>query len=102
MLIRPEVSNFPDEVVYESGLELYMEQFQLSPDSPLVGQTLEQCRWRARFGVTVLACKLADGGINSSPSADTQLTADLRMIVLGTREQLQSLPELARGKLEAF
>ena len=67
-----------------------------------VGQTLEQCRWRARFGVTVLACKLADGGIDASPTADTELTAGLRMIVLGTREQLQSLPELAQGKLEAF
>lgn len=102
MLIRPEVSNFLDEVVYESGLELYMEQFKLSPDSPLVGQTLEQCRWRARFGVTVLACKLADGGIDASPSADTRLTAGLRMFVLGTREQLRNLPEMAQGKLEAF
>ena len=67
-----------------------------------MGQTLEECRWRARFGVTVLACKLADGSINASPSADTPLTAGLRMIVLGTREQLRNLPELAQGKLEAF
>ncbi len=102
MLIRPEVANFLDEVAHGGGLELYMEQFQLSTDSPLVGQTLEQCRWRARFGVTVLACKLADGAINASPSADTQLTAGLKMIVLGTREQLRNLPELALGKLEAF
>lgn len=102
MLIRPEVANFLDEVAYGGGLELYMERFQLAPDSPLVGQTLEQCRWRARFGVTVLACKLADGGINASPTADTNLTAGLRMIVLGTRERLRSLPGLARGKLEAF
>ena len=102
MLIRPEVANFLDEVAYGGGLELFMEQFQLAPDSPLVGQTLEQCRWRARFGVTVLACKLADGGINASPTADTPLTAGLRMIVLGTREQLRNLPELAQGKLKAF
>ena len=102
MLIRPEVANFLDEVAHGGGLELYMEQFQLAPDSPLVGQTLEQCRWRARFGVTVLACKQVDGGINTSPSADTQLTAGLRMFVLGTREQLRSLPELAQGKLETL
>ena len=101
MLIRPEVSKFLDEVAYGSGLELHMEQFQLSPDSPLVGQTLEQCRWRARFGVTVLACKLADGRINTSPQADTVLTAGMEMIVLGTREQLQNLTELTQESLEA-
>lgn len=102
MLIRPEVANFLDEVAHGGEFELFMEQFQLSPDSPLVGQTLEQCRWRARFGVTVLACRPAHERINPSPNADTELTAGLKMIVLGTREQLRSLPELAQGKLETL
>jgi voltage-gated potassium channel len=101
MLIRPEVANFLDEVAHSSGLELFLEQFRLSPTSPLVGQTLEQSRWRARFGVTVLACKLADGRINTSPQADTVLTAAMKMIVLGTREQLRGLTELPQGSLEA-
>ncbi len=99
MLIRPEVANFLDEVAYSGGIELFLEQFRLSPSSPLVGQTLEQSRWRARFGVTVLACKSTDGRTNTSPQANTLLTADMKMIVLGTREQLRDLTKLAQGSL---
>ena len=98
---RGRVPNFLDEVAHGGGFELFVEQFQLS-GPPLVGQTLEQCRWRARFGVTVLACRPAHERINPSPNADTELTAGLKMIVLGTREQLRSLPELAQGKLETL
>ncbi|MEW5977834.1 MAG: NAD-binding protein [Acidobacteriota bacterium] len=97
VLLRPEVDDFLDEVSHSSGMELLLEQIHLAPTSPLVGQTLAQAQLGSRLGVTVLACKLPEQQLNTRPSADTVLKANAKIIVLGTRDQLQAVMHLARG-----
>lgn len=97
LLVRPDVADFLDEVMHASQLELLVDQIQLAPDSPLVGQTLGEAHLRSRFGITVLAYRQHDTTINTSPSADTVLRAHAKLIVLGNRYQLQALAALASG-----
>ena len=96
MLVRPHVADFLDEVSHTSGLELLLEQVQVSPNSPLAGQTLAEVQTRHQLDLTLLACKHADGHWNTRPHGSTVVQPGSQLIALGTLEQLQKLIELAR------
>lgn len=95
MLMRPNVADFLDEISHAGGLELLLEQVQIAPGSPLVGQTLQEAEIGSRLGVTVLACRSQDGVFHTPPGPGTVLKAHTSMIALGTREQLRALMQLA-------
>jgi voltage-gated potassium channel len=95
LLVRPDVADFLDEVMHASDLELLVDQITLSPESELIGKTLSEAGLRSKFGVTVLACHMPGKYLDTSPSADTMLRGEARLIVLGTREQLQQLSQVA-------
>ena len=97
MLVRPEVADFLDEVSHTSGMELLLEQIHLMPASPLVGKTLAEAQLPGKLGITVVACKLPNGQLNIRIGPDTVLQENVRLIALGTPEQLQALIRLAQG-----
>lgn len=98
MLVRPDVADFLDEVAHASDLEFLLDQIYIAPGSPLVGQTLAQMQMRHQLGVTVLACRVPGGPMDTRPGAGTTLRAHAQMVVLGTREQLQALTRLAEER----
>lgn len=95
MLVRPDVADFLDEVSHASGLELLLEQVPLAAASPLIGRTLGDLQASHRLDVTVLACKMADGRLNTRPAPETVLEAGCQIIALGTLGDLQRLKDLA-------
>ena len=105
MLMRPEVADFIDVVSSAGGLELFVEQVEIAPTSVLVGQTLIEAELASTLGVSVLACHMPDGQLIMRPDSATVLEAGAKLVVLGTREQLQGLMrlsghDLAMGDLE--
>ena len=96
MLVRPDVGDFLDEVSHTGGMELLLEQVQVSAKSPLVGQRLADSQVRHQFDITLLACKGADGQWNTRPRSDTLFQAGSQVIALGTLDHLQKLIEVAR------
>lgn len=96
-MIRPSVADFLDEVMHADTLELLLEQVDLPDESPLMGKTLAETDLRKRTGVTVLACALPGRLLTSRPDPATTLQPGARLIVLGTREQLETLASVARG-----
>jgi len=97
MMVRPHVADFLDEVTHAGEQELLVEQVWLTRSSPLVGQTLGQADLRNRLDITILACRSADGQVNTHPGSDVILDADSHLVVIGTREQVQALARLAEG-----
>lgn len=98
MMVRPHVADFLDEVTHAGEQELLVEQVWLAQSSPLVGQTLGQADLRNLFNITILACRSADGQVNTHPGAEMTLCADSHLVVLGTRDQIQALARLAEGR----
>jgi voltage-gated potassium channel len=96
MLVRPDVADFLDEVSRAGGLELLLEQVEITPNSPLANQTMGQAQLGSQLGVTILACKLPDGQYDTRLNVDTVLQPNSQLIALGTREQLQALIKLAQ------
>lgn len=98
MMVRPHVADFLDEVTHAGDQELLVEQVWLAQTSPLVGQTLGQADLRNRLDITILACRAADGQVNTHPGSEMILCADSHLVALGTREQIQALARLAEGR----
>jgi len=93
IVVRPHVTDFLDVVTLDGGIELWLEELVIQPDSVLVGRTVGQSNIRRATGVTLVAL-LRSGGGTVTPDADTTLEAGDELIVLGTREQLSKLEEL--------
>lgn len=90
MLMRPEVADYLDVISHASDLELLVEQVTIAAKSELVNKSLAEVEFGPRWGITVLAC-VSGGRMNLRPTAATLIEPGMRLIVLGTREQLPEL-----------
>jgi di/tricarboxylate transporter len=70
--------------------EIGMAELELSPQSSLPGQTLEQSDFRRRFGVIVLAIRRG-GGVVRTNLEKLPLQREDVLLIQGTREQLDAL-----------
>jgi len=95
MLVRPSVVEFLDEVVHAGGLELFLEEVRINPNSTLAGKTIAEAQVRSQLGITILACRNQEGRFDTRVGPETTLQPDGLLIVLGTREQLQEMMNLA-------
>ena len=95
MISRPGVTDFLDVVLHSEETELLMEEVDIQETSPLANKTLSDIQLRSSIGVTVLAVDLPDQKVITHPEASTPLPAGSRLIVMGTRQQLDKLSEIA-------
>jgi voltage-gated potassium channel len=100
LLSRPHVTDFLDVVTLDSGLELWLEDLHIDAGSVLVGQTVIESDLRRKTGTILVALLRGDDRKTFIPDENTRLQADDELIVLGTREQLLRLEELADQKKE--
>lgn len=91
-LMRPNLTEFIEELTIGAGLELWLEEMMVEKGSKLIGQTVSQLDLRRRTGVTLLAILRSQGIITSD--ANAHLQADDHLILIGTREQLNNLESL--------
>ena len=81
-----------DQLAVEQLLsaELDLAELELSPQSSLPGQTLEQIDFRRRFGVAVLAIRRG-GGVVRTNLEKMPLQRDDVLLIQGPRDQLDAL-----------
>jgi len=92
ILTRPGVVDFMDFA--SEGLDLEAEQYHLSAQNKLVGQTLRQANLPSQAGVLVVALKRRDNQTIFNPGPDTVLQADDVMIITGRSGSLARLAKL--------
>ena len=95
VLTRPRVTEFLGSVTLDSGLELWLEEMVIEAGSELAGQTVGESDVRQKTGASVVGLVRKASGDMISPDKSTMMQADDILIVLGTREQLASLADLA-------
>ena len=95
VLTRPRVTEFLGSVTLDSGLELWLEEMVIAGHSQLAGQTVGECDIRQRTGASLVGLFRRASGDMISPDKSTLLAVDDVLIVLGTRQQLASLAEMA-------
>lgn len=92
VLTRPGIVDFIDFAA--QGLELEAEQFRISDESKLVGQSLMQANLPRQVGVLIVALQRKDGQTIFNPEHDTILQADDNLIVTGRIGSMAKLEQL--------
>jgi len=98
LLVRPHVVGFLDTALHSQDLELWLEEIVVSPESPLVGQSLAEANIRAHTGANVLAIIRGPQHRVVDWSPELQLEPNDILIVLGKPAQLEALAELAGSR----
>lgn len=90
-LTQPRVTELLDLALEQSNHALTISECPIPETSELVGQTLVESGFRARFGAVILAIIREDREILHNPAADTQIQKNDILVVLGTPDQLEAL-----------
>ncbi|MDR1221639.1 MAG: cation:proton antiporter [Tannerella sp.] len=70
--------------------EIHIEEFEISPDSPIIGKTLSELRFKQKTGVSVITILRGSRKINI-PGAGEYIYPHDRIVVSGCDEELQKL-----------
>src|SRR5262245_9147381 len=93
LILKPTVVDFFETALRPGRDALNIEDIEVTPDSPTIGQTLDALNVRRVTGATILAI-LRGGSPVASPPGDFALAKADQLLALGTREQLSRLEQL--------
>ncbi len=99
IMVRPHVTDFFDVVTLDGGIELWVEELTIAPESALVGKKVGEVDIRRKTGVTIIAVVHHGNNAAQMPTSETELNVDDELIVLGTREQLIEMEKLTGQKM---
>lgn len=94
MVLKPIVSDFLDTVMHGEDMELQLSELKVGPSSPLSDKTVKEADIRQNSGAMVLSIYRQNGVFDSDLHADTRIGEGDKLIVIGTREQLDKLEAL--------
>ncbi len=96
-VLRPSVIDFIELATTTTELGLQMEEVLLDDASCLAGRSLAESPIRSQLDIIVVAIHRRDGHMAFNPAARTAPEGGDRLIVIGEREQLDKLEQLAKG-----
>jgi voltage-gated potassium channel len=92
-LIRPDVVDFLEAVMYDESLQLFLEELTVGRGCSLDHRTVGEARIRETTGANILGLKRGQDVIVSPGSATLLQPGDV-LVALGTRQQLQALSRI--------
>jgi voltage-gated potassium channel len=98
LMISPHVQFFVDNIIDAKNMSINMEEVIVNKDSVLVGKTLREADISNKIGLIILAIRREDEEIIFNPKANEVLSLDDRMIVVGSKEQIEQISEIALDK----
>jgi voltage-gated potassium channel len=93
-VVRPNVAEFVDVVMHERSLEFRMQEFEVTPDSPIAGITLREANLRKETGVLILAMRRSDGTFTTNPDPGMVIEPNQVLIAVGTDDDIARLDVL--------
>lgn len=92
VVLRPAVVDFVE--MAHRGVELELDQLELTSDSTLVGKTLEELALPKRIGAHVVAVRRADGEAVYHPTPSLRLAAGDTVILIGKKGAAEAVHRL--------
>ena len=97
-MVRPQVTDFMDYLLHESGEDLAMDEVPIGPGSRLAGQRLADSGIRTRTNVLVVGVRDGAGdAFTYNPGPDFVLAAGSTLIVIGRRVSVADLREMGQA-----
>ena len=96
-LLKPHVHQFINFATQGTGLNVNIEQVQVSARSSFADRTLADIHIQHDLDVIVLAIRKAAGEMSFNPPPDMKIRAGDHLIVMGEADGLQKLEQLLAG-----
>jgi voltage-gated potassium channel len=96
MALQPELAQIFDVVVHGAPVEFRVEELDIDPESSVAGKTIRDSGVRQDTGALILALEGGDETIVVNPGPDLRLMPGDRLVVVGTKEQVDRAAELLR------
>jgi voltage-gated potassium channel len=97
-LVRPNVTEFLDQMLRITGKHLRFEEVEVPQGSTYAGRTLREVPIREQTSLLVVAMRLQDGSYVYNPSSDQALDVGKRLIVIGDLKGVKKLRHLLAGE----
>src|SRR5579863_9562816 len=96
-LLKPHVHQFINFATQGTGLNVNIEQVQVSTRSSFADRTLAEIHVERDLDVIVLAVRKAAGEMLFNPPPEVKIAAGDHLIVMGATDRLQKLEQLLAG-----
>lgn len=96
MALQPELAQIFDIVVNGSPVEFRVEELDIDADCGLAGKTIGESNLRQESGALILAVEGGPETIVVNPGPDLRLAAGDRLVVVGTKEQVDRAANLLK------
>lgn len=96
MALQPELAQIFDIVVNGSPVEFRVEELDVDADCGLAGKTIGESNLRQESGALILAVEGGPEAIVVNPGPDLRLAAGDRLVVVGTKEQVDRAANLLK------
>lgn len=97
MAIQPELAQVFDVVVSGTALEFRVEELDIDPDCEMAGKTIGESGIRQDTGALILAIEGSSNHVLVNPGPDVRLNPGERLVVVGTKEQVDKAAGLLRA-----
>jgi voltage-gated potassium channel len=92
-VLRPTVTNFV-ELAVRGGIDLQMEELEVTPSSELVSQDLIESKIRPRFNLIIIAIKKGSGEMVFNPGPKEVINAYDTLLAVGTKANLAEIKRI--------
>jgi voltage-gated potassium channel len=94
-LVRPEVTEFLDQLLRDKDRKLRLEEVTIQPGSSLVDVTIKESPIRRESRALVIAMRARDGAFSYNPDPATLLKEGWTLIAIGETDNIRELRRLA-------
>jgi voltage-gated potassium channel len=94
LALQPELAQIFDVVVDGRPVEFHVEELDVQPGSAVDGLTLRECGIRQESGASILALEDQKVAMQVNPGPDARLKAGDRLVLVGTKEQVERAARL--------
>ncbi|HWQ89351.1 MAG TPA: potassium channel protein [Desulfitobacteriaceae bacterium] len=96
-ILKPTSMEYIETLLHDYNIEIDIEEFRIKQDSILAGKTLGLSALKEKTGAIIIAIARGKNLISNPDAEEVILSGDL-LIVLGKKEQLQRLEQIAESK----
>lgn len=97
MAIQPELAQIFDIVVSGNAVEFRVEELDIPPGCAIAGKSIRDSGIRQASGALILAIEAGEETLMVNPGPEVVITEGERLVVVGTKEQVDKAAELLRS-----
>jgi voltage-gated potassium channel len=96
MALQPELAQIFDVVINGNAVEFRVEELDVAPGCAIANKTIRESGIRQSSGAQILAIEGENETVEVNPDAERVLAPGERLVVVGTKEQVDRAAEMLR------